>query len=267
MTEKANWFQEIMTIADLGIYGAGEVVKLDPSELAKKKAELGFNAEHITCSDVYGGEKGIFYYESQIADEVPRDFMGEYIPEAHRNGINVLIYYNVHWLHLNFGMRHPEWLQVGPGGEAIRDLYGSGCAPCVNSPWRNWSFQGIRDLASYEIEGIFLDGPIFAPGACHCESCRSMFEDEYGTSLPSQEDWKDGSWRDFIEFRYESIRRYLEDARSTLEKARPGSVIYMNCTGVGPAWPAARDNRRLMPHQDILGAEGGFLYYDLRTAP
>ena len=149
----------------------------------------------------------------------------------------------------------------------IEDLYGSGCAPCVNSAWREWSFQGIRDLAKYDIEGIFLDGPIFAPGACHCDSCSAAFQEEYGTPIPAEEDWKDPAWRNFIEFRYESIRRYLEDARRTLIEEKPGAVIYMNCTGVGPAWPAARDNRRLMHHQDILGAEGGFLYYDLRTSP
>lgn len=267
VTDDEPWWRSIMTIADLGIYGADEVQKLDPAELAETKRTLGFNAEHITCSDIYGGEKGTFYFKTVIAKNMPRDFLGEYIPEARRRGVRVLIYYNVHWLHVDFGMEHPEWLQVNANGEIITNLYGSGCAPCVNSPWRDWSFQGIRDLAAYEIDGIFLDGPIFAPGACRCNTCQEIFRRRYGTDMPEKEDWKNPAWRNFIDFRYDSIANYLRDAEKTLKEIRPGSIIYMNCTGLSPAWPAARDNRRLMPYQDILGAEGGFLYYDLRKTP
>lgn len=267
MSGHKPWWYGILTIADLGIYSVEELLELNPAELAEMKRNLGFNMEHLTCSDVYGGEKGTFYFKTSIAKEVPRDFIGEYIPEAHKRGIKVLIYYNVHWLNKDFGMEHPEWLQANSEGRIIDNLYGSGCAPCVNSPYREWSFQGIRDLARYEIDGVFLDGPIFAPGACYCESCQKLFMEEYGVELPRREDWKDPTWRRFIEFRYDSIARYLKDAERTLKEVRPEAIIYMNCTGLWPAWPAARDNRRLMSYQDILGAEGGFLYYDLRTTP
>jgi len=256
-----------MTIADLGKISVEEVLKLDPAELAETKRRLGFNTEHITCGDTYGGVKDVFYFKTSIAREVPRDFIGEYIPEAHKRGIKVLIYYNVHRLHVEFGRKHPEWIQVNAQGRIVDNLYGSGCAPCVNSPYRDWSFQGIRDLAAYEIDGVFLDGPIFAPGACYCENCQTLFKGEYGVELPRKEDWKDPAWRSFIEFRYESIASYLRDAEKALKTVRPEAVIYMNCTGLWPAWPAARDNRRLMPYQDFLGAEGGFLYYDLRATP
>jgi len=260
------WWHRPLTIADLEIMGADEVLKINPAELAEKKKQMGFNAEHLTCSDIYGGEKGIFYFKTKIAKSVPRDFFSEYIPEAHKRGIKVLAYYNVHWIHVDFGREHPEWLQVDSKGRIIDDLYGSGNAPCVNSPsWRRFSLQGIRDLASYDIDGIFLDGPIFAPEACYCKSCQEKFRQKYGLELPREKNWKDPAWRKFIEFRYDSIAEYLRDAAKTLKESRPRTVIYMNCTGLWPSWPAARDNRRLMSYQDILGAEGGFLYYDLRT--
>jgi hypothetical protein len=261
------WWQKPLTIADLGIYGADEIVTVNPAEIAEIKKKLGFNTEHLTCSDVYGGEKGIFYFKTKIAKSVPRDFFSEYLPEAHKRGIKVLAYYNVHWINIEFGKEHPEWLQVNADGKIIDNLYGSGNAPCVNSPWREWSFQGIRDLASYDIDGIFLDGPIFVPGACYCKSCQEKFRQKHGLELPRKEDWRNPAWRKFIEFRYESIAEYLHDARKTLKEVKPDAIIYMNCTGLWPGWTAARDNRRLIHHQDILGAEGGFLYYDLRTAP
>jgi len=261
------WWHNLLTIADLGKISVEEVHALDPSRLAEMKRRLGFNTEHITCGDTYGGVTGVFYFRTSIATDVPRDFIGEYLPEAHKRGIKVLIYYNVHRLHVDFGRKHPEWLQVDSRGRIVDYLYGSGCAPCVNSSWREWSFQGIRDLAKYEIDGIFLDGPIFAPGACYCKNCRKLFMDKYGMDLPKFEDWKNPAWRHFIEFRYESIARYLRDAEKALKEVRPEAIIYMNCTGLWPSWPAARDNRRLMPHQDLLGAEGGFIYSDLRKTP
>ena len=187
-------------------------LKINPAELAEKKKQMGFNAEHLTCSDIYGGEKGIFYFKTKIARRVPRDFFSEYIPEAHKRGIKVLAYYNVHWIHVDFGREHPEWLQVDSKGRIIDDLYGSGNAPCVNSPsWRRFSLQGIRDLASYDIDGIFLDGPIFTPEACYCESCQEKFRQRYGLELPRKKNWKDPAWRKFIEFRYDSIAEYLRD--------------------------------------------------------
>lgn len=263
MDEKP-WWRKPLTIADFGIYGIDEILTADPAEMAEIKKKLGFNAEHLTCSDVYGGEKGIFYFKTSIAKKVPRDFFSEYLPEAHKRGIKVLAYYNVHWINVEFGREHPEWLQVDVRGRIISNLYGSGNAPCVNSPWREWSLQGIRDLASYDIDGIFLDGPIFVPEACYCEKCQEKFRDKYGFKIPRQEDWKNPAWRAFIEFRYNSIADYLKDAEKTLKDIKPNAVIYMNSNGLWPAWTAARDNRRLIHYQDILGAEGGFLYYDLR---
>ncbi len=266
MPEKP-WWREPITIADLGLPGAVDVLDLDPVEVAETKKRLGFNTEHLTCSDVIGGEKGIFYFKTRIAKSVPRDFLGDYLPEAHKRGIRVIVYYNVHWINTGFGNENPDWLQTSAEGKIIDNLYGSGNAPCVNSPWRDWSFQGINDLAAYDIEGIFLDGPIFAPGACYCKSCEDKFGRRYGVELPRKEDWKDQKWRRFIEFRYDSIAEYLRDAERVLKEAKPEAIIYMNCTGLWPAWPAARDNRRLMPYQDLLGAEGGFIYHDLRTVP
>ncbi|MEM0327131.1 MAG: beta-galactosidase trimerization domain-containing protein [Thermoproteota archaeon] len=259
-----QWWHKPLTIADFVLPDAEEVLRINPAELAEAKSRLGFNTEHLGCSDVWGGEKGVFYFQTRIARQVPRDLLNEYLPEAHKRGIRVLVYYNVHWINPEFGRDHQDWLQVNAEGRIISDLYGSGNAPCVNSPWREWSLKGLEDMASYDIDGVFLDGPIFAPEACYCKNCREKFEQKYGLNLPGWEDWNDPAWRLFIDFRYESIAEYLREEK-TLKKVRPNAIIYMNSTGLWPAWPAARDNRRLMPYQDILGAEGGFLYYDLRS--
>ena len=137
----------------------------------------------------------------------------------------------------------------------------------MNSPgYRDWSFQIIRDLAAYEIDGIFLDGPIFIADGCFCDACRSGFKQRYNADLPKKTDWTNADWKRFIEFRYESITDYMRDARDALKRSRPEAIIYMNGQGLWPSWPNGRDNRRLAEHQDIVGAEGGFIGGDLRKS-
>ena len=263
-----QWWRKPLTIADFALPDAEQVLKISPAELAEAKSRLGFNTEHLGCSDVWGGEKGVFYFKTRIARSVPRDFLAEYLPEARKRGIRVLVYYNVHWINVEFGKEHPVWLQVNKEGKIIDFLYGSGNSPCVNSPsWREWSFQGIEDLASYDVDGIFLDGPAYYPGTCYCKNCQEKFKRKYGSNIPSKEDWRDPAWREFVEFRYDSIAEYLRDAEKTLKRVRPNAIIYMNSAGLWPTWIEARDNRRLISYQDMLGAEGGFLYYDLRAQP
>ncbi len=251
------WWEKPVRIADFGMTEFS-LEKLETS--VKRKKELSFNAEHLGIFDANGGDRGIFYFKSSVADKVPADFLGPYLDMAHHAGIKVLIYFNVHWLHADFAGKHHDWLQLKRDGAAIDDVYGRGMSPCVNSPgYRAYSFQAIRDLARYPIDGVFLDGPIFISSGCFCAACREKFRTSCQAELPSKEDWEDFTWKKFIEFRYDSITDYMRDSRAALKEVRPEAIIYMNGQGLWPSWPNGRDNRRLAAHQDIVGAEGGFL--------
>jgi len=259
-----RWYEKPLRIADLGAMPFKFGTVQEAVKMVERKKDLHFNAEHFGPFAYEGGERGVFYFASAVADRVPLDLLGPYLAEAHRAGIKVLIYFNVHWLALDFGRRHPDWLQLKRDGTPIDDVYGLGMSPCVNSPgYRSWSCQVIRDLARYEIDGIFLDGPIFIASGCYCSACRDKFRASFGRDLPAQEDWEDQGWRDFIEFRYRSITEYMRDSRAALKETRPEAIIYMNGQGLWPSWPNGRDNRRLAEYQDLVGAEGGFIGGDL----
>lgn len=259
------WWERPIRIADFGMTEFS-LEKLETS--VKRKKELSFNAEHLGIFDANGGDRGIFYFKSSVADKVPADFLGPYLDMAHRAGLRVLIYFNVHWLHADFAGKHHDWLQLRRDGTVIDDVYGRGMSPCVNSPgYRAYSFQAIRDLARYPIDGVFLDGPIFISSGCFCAACRDKFRTSCQAELPGKEDWEDFTWKRFIEFRYDSITDYMRDSRAALKEVRPGAIIYMNGQGLWPSWPNGRDNRRLAAHQDIVGAEGGFLGGVLGQAP
>ena len=260
-----EWWQRILRIAD---FSMPEFTEKTAALAVRRKKSLFFDAEHLGVFEVKGGERGIFYFKSKVAEEVRSDFLGPYLDEAHRAGIKVLIYFNVHWLESSFGARHPDWLQRRSDGKVIGDVYGKGNSPCVNSPgYRSWSFQVIRDLSRYPIDGVFLDGPIFIASGCWCDACRDKFRARFGKDLPSRENWEDAAWKEFIEFRYDSITDYMRDSRAALKKGRSDAVIYMNGQGLWPSWPNGRDNRRLAAYQDLVGAEGGFIGGDLTRAP
>lgn len=259
--------QEPFLIADFVPPDKKKFAELNPDLLAAQKAFLGFTADHFEASDISIGESGTFFFKSSVAIEQGPDLLGPYLDAARARGIQVLIYFNVHWYAEHFKQLHPLWLQQDVKGELIPAAYGSGYYNCVNSTWRDWSLQVIRDLGSYPIAGIFLDGPIFNLAGCYCPVCRQLFQEETGTQPPEKPVWGISEGRAWAQFREQSIARYLKDARKALQEVNTQAVIYMNGNLMSPDWGSARSNRLLAPYQDILGAEGGFLGQDLRQIP
>jgi hypothetical protein len=206
---------------------------------------------HITTFNAPGFEK--------LEKLGNRDMLREYLPLAHRHGVKLITYLNMHWFSTAFAAEHPNWEQLLASGESygkLFPLYGDGTTMCVNSPWRDWAFQLITEVAKTGVDGIFLDGPVVFPGCCYCESCQKLFRAETGADLPREEDWSNPIWKKFIAFREESMVNFLRDARTTLHAVNPEALIYLN----GGKWrnEVARSPQKLEPYQDITGAEAFF---------
>ena len=235
-----------------------------PSEIVMENVDFGFNAQHLNVpipdprykhSREKGEEQPLEYWEK---------YMDEYLRTASEKGFNTILYFNVHCLKELFLKEHPKWVQRDMRGEPIRGLYGGKkyVTPCVNTGYRTWVAERVKYLLKrYNIAGIFLDGPCFFEGACYCESCREKFREKYGEELPAWEDWENPSWKKFLEFRYESITEFLKDVYQAGKEVREDAIIYKNSSPLAPTWPLGRDNRRLIKFEDMLGAEGGFIFY------
>lgn len=187
------------------------------------------------------------------------DLIRNYLPHARREGIHVLAYVNMHWYAPDFAAEHPGWEQLQadgrPYGQA-HPLYGYGTTFCVNSPWRNWAFDLIAEIAATGIDGVFLDGPVIFPGCCYCASCRAMFREKYGHDLPPAEDWSSPVWKSFIDFREESMAWFLRDARAALHAVNPQAVIFLNAgSWHGGSWRVARNIEKVGEFQEFNGAE------------
>lgn len=245
------------------------IVELEEGYAFAEKAEilndLGANMEHLsTFTDTSPGTSFLFNHNLFTGKEVNFDSLKDYLYEAHKKNIKVVIYYNVHAIASSYAHRHPEWQQIQDNSEPKEKVYGTDSSFCINSPWRKEVFSTLSKLATYGIDGVFFDGPIFFSNTCYCESCKKLFREKYNkeigpkTKLSSIRTGAD--WKDLIEFQSDSIVRFLKDSNAILKKANPQLLFYMNSSTLGATWPTGRENRKIIKESDILGAEGGFLY-------
>jgi len=266
LTRKHWWEKEPLRILDL-VTSMGQITALDAA-VASEKAAHGFNAEHLEIMDIAGGEddRGFFFVTKEAAKANP-DILKAYLPAAKKRGLRVMIYFNVHWYKQSFGRQHPDWVQLKENGQPLDGVYQTGTSFCVNSPYRDWSFQIVRDLCAYPIDGIFYDGPIFFPETCYCKYCREKYQKKYGAPLPSKKNRRGPEAARLLAFQADSLADFLRDTRQVIKSIHPEIAFYMNGGERGGNWSTGRLNRVLVKEQDILGSEGGFIGGDLTGTP
>jgi len=191
------------------------------------------------------------------------DLLREYLPHAKRHGVHLVPYVNMHWYSYEFAARHPGWEQVLEDGVTVGErmpLYGGGTTLCVNSPWRDWAFEMIREVMRTGVDGVFLDGPLVFTGACYCEHCRRLFaKTTRAGEMPIFNDWSDPLWPEFQKFRTASLARYLGDAQSAVREIKPDGVIFLNGGRfITHAANRGTDASHLQPYQTFTGAEEFF---------
>lgn len=263
MSDTKQWWEKPFRTLDF-IYLI-EADTYDFHEYVRICKELHANVVHFHCADCNGGgvDEDSFYFKTRLGKKQNRDVLAEAVPLLHEAGIKVVTYTDGHWYPKSFMEQHPDWWVLREDGSRVENLYGDDDAPaCVNSPWRVWTFTLVEDLFKYDIDGMFWDGPIMylGRGACYCESCKEKFRKLYGKEMPAFNRENLSDWMELVEFTGISARDFYRDSRERMKKIRPDAAFYMNAGNVGePSWQVGRRNRRLMPYQDVLLAEGGFL--------
>lgn len=267
--EKMKWYEKPVRMMRWEyMHNVSKMKEMDLDKLAKTKKEQW----HINCEWLVGApgtSPGAGYLTTFKAEGFERypgledfDCVREYLPYAHKHGIKLLVYLNMHWYAYRFADKHLDWEQRVCSGESygrIHPLYGNGTTFCINSPWRDWAFRLIKETAKTGADGIFLDGPIFFPDCCYCQYCQERFKKIYGKDIPRKEDWKNDLWRGFIEFRRDSLAEFLMNARSALKEINSEGVIFLNAGGWQPhGWRCARDIEKMGKYEDFNGAEEFF---------
>lgn len=264
------WRKEPLRIVE--ITNATDVMNPPLEKRVEIIKRLGGNVCHFICMRLAAvdGDSGLddneLYFETRRANKKNPDLLKDFVRLAHRSGIRVVVYFNVHWYRKKFA-RRTGWGQIREDGSLIDNVYTTGSSLCINSGWRDWVFDVVEDLCRYDIDGIFYDGPIFFADTCYCESCRRLFKEEYGEEIPKKSNYSDPLWLKLIEFQVASLGRFLKETNEIIKSKSSEILFYMNGNANWPYWPTGRDNREIIKYTDILGAEGGFIYGDLNTVP
>ncbi len=207
------------------------------------------------------------YFKSPRFKENRRDYLAAYLEKSRAAGFRTIVYFNVHAVKPEFGAERPEWRQVRHDGTLLDGIYGVETSFCVNSPWRDWVRDVCLDLCQYPIDGIFFDGPCLFANCCYCAHCRALYQKTFGKEMPPKAPGLPETG-DLSRFQAESLRRFLEQANTAIKSIRPDVLLYCNAgPREEPHYLIGRNNRVLIQSQDVLAAEGGFVYGELSSQP
>ncbi len=237
--EKA-WFDKPMRIAALQCnFGEDDLAVID------KWVDMNFNVEQLfhPIADNY----------SAIYDpNTDKKLLAAYVKKAHQKGLKIILYLNVHILGPSLEHNKNIWSQRNQDG-SISYMYETYPSICLNSPWKEYFYTVLDSLKSLDIDGIFLDGPVITNGGCYCKFCKEKFRKEYHKNLTEH---SKNRWKFFADTRDE----FLQNAYDIWKNNNPNKVFYMNFPVIHARESFVRISNALK-YNDILGTEGGFMFY------
>ena len=82
-------------------------------EKADLLKDLGANMEHLVrFTDTSPGTSFLDAHNLFGGQKVNFSSLKEYLEEAHKRNIRVVIYFNVHAIEISYARQHPEWQQI-----------------------------------------------------------------------------------------------------------------------------------------------------------
>lgn len=234
------WYEKPMRISALQCnYENGRNL-----EVIDKWIDMGFNVEQLfhPMGDDYSA-----LYNREEHEQI----LKEYLAKAKKNHLRIILYLNVHILGPSIQKHQDTWAQRDADNQFIM-LYDTYPAVCINSPWREHFFKVLEDVARLDIDGIFLDGPVVKAQGCHCQFCQEKHREWFGKPLP------EGA--PSFEFNQRTRDDFLEKAYQYWKKLRPEAIFYINLPAAH-ATPSFVDIEKALTYNDIVGTEGGFMFY------
>jgi len=223
MAQDRKWYQKPMRICALQTAYGGEGVTA-----LKTWKRMGFNVEQLLHAI------GTGYFA--VLEPRHEPILKDYVARAHRAGIRIILYVNTHLLSPADEDRYGEWSACSADGSA-QIGYGTYHMGCVNTGWSDGLIESAARACRLGVDGIFSDGPIMRE--CHCAACRA--QRPRGANPHA--------------FAVDSAVRFMRRLYEAIKAARPEVVCYQNLDVGGP------EAARFLPHNDLVGSEGGFMFY------
>ena len=172
------------------------------------------------------------YYDSKLLPKAPglaaRDPLREAVEEAKTHKLPIIAYCVVqqggHFL-----KAHPEFEMRRSDGQPLGRF-------CFNSGYLEAMKDIVAEQLAYGIDGFhidMLDQGFGAPYGCWCDTCRGLFEKEFGHPMPKGASWDD-AWDDLLEFRYRSSESFEKKLVAHIKSIDPHATVDFNYHGNPP---------------------------------
>jgi hypothetical protein len=206
--------------------------------------DFGFNTEQLfhPIADLYSA-----LYDPKKHEAL----LKRYVAKAHKNGIRIILYLNIHILGPAVADKKAGWSMRDVKGNIVMLYENTYPSICLNSPWRRHFFSTLEQVAGVGIDGLFLDGPALGKSGCFCECCRKLYEKKY--AIPRDNPAKNWDFNNRVQ------EDFLKEAYQ-FWKSKNSGPFYMNL----PLLHASRsfvDPVGSLAVNDIVATEGGFMHY------
>ena len=123
---------------------------------------------------------GFSYYDTKVGKKYPglkRDMLKEVLTACHAQGIGVTAYLNAGLNHEGMA-EHPSWCRMDKNGVIYKqdktDNFFRMC--CYNSGYGERLIEEIKEIAAYDVDGIFCD--CMKDAECYCSKCIEKMQSE-----------------------------------------------------------------------------------------
>jgi hypothetical protein len=132
------------------------------------------------------------------------------------------------------GEKHPEWCIITADGTPARAAWGGidtdgGDKMCPRGGYvLKLMIPQLLEMAStHGIDGVWIDGDIWAMQPCYCERCRAAFREKTGARDPPRER-SDPGWAAWWNFTRESFEEYVATYTEALHREAPNLLVCSN---------------------------------------
>jgi hypothetical protein len=192
-----------------------------------------------------------------------RDVLREAVEEGRRVNLPIIAYcqlqYPAHELR-----QHPEWKARQADGKPIDSLV------CFNTAYTNVVKELLSEMMIYGIAGFHLDmvdqgfGP---PHGCWCDTCRKLFQAEYGRPMPRGVNWEDEDWDRMLRFRCATSDRFEKSLTEHVRSLNPRATVDFNYHGNPPfSWEIGQTPVVHAGNGDFVTGEAGLWAFGALSA-
>lgn len=238
------------------IHGIGKDFNKDEFGNILEKARVN----SITC--FARCHHGYLYYDSKVNPErvhpnlVNKNLLKEQIEACHERNIKCPIYLTIQWDEFTY-REHPEWACRDLEGNVLRGEGGKAGFYeflCVNSPYREFLKNNVRDILENfkEADGLFFDILMLMP--CACKNCiKSMKEKGIDYTLKGER----------LKFYQGMLDEFKKEISDFIHDINPNVGIFYNGSHISPSLKNSLDCYSHIEIESLPSGGWGYMHFPI----